>query len=67
MRKRLSLDVSPEEKNMIELAAKASKEPSITSLVKRSVSLYSFLLDIQNRGGKVTVSIDGKEEIIRFL
>ena len=67
-RVRLSLDITKEQKKMMDELQVKTLSGSLAEVIRRAMALFHLVIDVQSEGGKVIIQdADGNQEIIRLL
>ena len=67
-RARLSLDLDPKAKAQLELVQKRTGSSSMTDVIRRSVTLFDLVTELNEQGGVLIFrNKDGTEERLRLL
>lgn len=68
MKTRLNLEIPGESRKALERLTKASRSPSLTETIKRSLMLYDLVVEHHLEGGQLVFRHpDGSEEVLTFL
>ena len=65
---RLNLDLSDESHTLLESLLTRSSAESRTQVIRNALRAYSYLLEVEERGGKVLVQEpDGEQFVLKLL
>ena len=65
--RRLSLAVSPLVSERLESLRVRTDAESLTEVIRRALTYYDHLVDVQKSGGRIIIEQDGKQKELRVL